>query len=116
MHRSINGHRETDTFSMYRNMNILTLKALYYHRITLNNYFDNSFKTPRQYNTNTRPQNHTRFVQPFVRTEHGKKQRSFLVPHVLNHLPDYIFNCETYNELKLNLKTYLLTHNFHIDH
>jgi len=101
-----NSYRNTS--NMYKVLNILPFKSLHSYRSILNNFFCPTFKIPRLYSANTRELNHAQYVIPRFNTSYGKRTRSVSVPTIFNALPLTFSNIQTFNSLKLELKTYLL--------
>jgi hypothetical protein len=96
------------TEDLFKDLKILQVTQLRNLVVSLNNYFDNTFKafsnSKRLYFRNST----YKFTVPQVRNEYGKRNRNYTVPMLFNNLPENVLIYNNKREGKINLKLFFM--------
>lgn len=90
-------------------LKVLSVEDIYRMTITLEYYEDERFNLPIPHEVNTRRRARGLLHIPSFRNNYGRKQLKYIVPKILNELPENLKNIQNLAKRKKMLKNYFIS-------
>lgn len=97
-----------NAIKLFQHCNFLPLISLYDYKFILNFYFDNRYKLPLEYVTNTRSKSQVKYRVPTFNNKFGMRRLEYNIPLIFNELPLNLRNLNAFKLIKYEIKKWCI--------